>query len=46
MSTDLKHIIEAQQFNREWLENELFPLAENMQEVVRLRGSKLFLKKE
>jgi len=45
MSTDLKHIIEAQQFNREWLENELFPLAENMQEVVRLRRSKTLLKK-
>lgn len=30
----LKHILESQQFSREWLENELFPLAAEMEKVV------------
>lgn len=42
---ELKHVIEAQQFSREWLENEFFPLAEKMQEVVRLGESKTLSKK-
>ena len=35
----LKHIIEAQQFSREWLENKLFPMAKEMEEVVKEGGS-------
>lgn len=34
----LKHIIEAQQFEREWLENVLFPSADEMEEVLLYRG--------
>jgi len=30
----LKHILEAEQFGREWLEEELFPLALKMEEIV------------
>jgi len=30
----LKHILEAQQFDRAWLEQELFPLAEEMKRIV------------
>ncbi|MDD5145594.1 MAG: aspartate carbamoyltransferase [Candidatus Pacebacteria bacterium] len=33
------HIIEAQQFSREWLEKELFPLADEMEKVARSKGS-------
>jgi len=39
----LKHIIEAWQFSREWLEKELFPLAKEMEEVVK-KGSSDILK--
>jgi aspartate carbamoyltransferase catalytic subunit len=35
----LKHIIEAQQFSREWLERVLFPLTDEMREVFEARGS-------
>jgi len=35
----LTHIIEAQQFSREWLEEELFPLADEMEEIARKGGS-------
>ena len=34
-----KHIIEAQQFEREWLEKELFPLVKEMEEVVKKGNS-------
>jgi len=35
----LKHIVEAQQFSREWLEGELFPLAKNMERVLEAKRS-------
>jgi len=35
----LRHIIEAQQFEREWLEKKLFPLAKEMEEVAISGGS-------
>ena len=35
----LKHIVEAQQFSREWLEKELFPLAQNMKRVLGAKRS-------
>src|SRR3989344_2262149 len=41
----MKHIIEAQQFSREFLEKTLFPLAREMQIIVRRGGSKCFPKK-
>lgn len=31
----LHHILEAQQFSKEWMENELFPLAQKMEQNVR-----------
>ena len=40
----LKHILESQQFSRELLENELFPLAKKMEKVVKERGLWPFLK--
>ena len=30
----VRHIIESQQFSRQWLEKELFPLAQEMEEIV------------
>jgi len=33
------HIIEAQQFNRRWLEKELFPMAKKMEKIVKKGGS-------
>jgi len=35
----LHHIIEAQQFDRSWLENEFFPLSQEMEKVVKEGGS-------
>jgi len=35
----LKHIIEAQQFNRKWSEEELFPLADEMEKIAKKGGS-------
>ncbi len=35
----IKHIIEARQFGREWLEKELFPLTKEMEEIVKGGGS-------
>lgn len=37
----LHHIIEAQQFDRPWLEEELFPLAKEMEKVVKEGGSNI-----
>lgn len=37
----LKHIIEAQQFDKPWLERELFPLAEEMEKVAKEGGSNI-----
>lgn len=34
----LTHVIEAQQFSREWLEKELFPLTERMEEIAQRDG--------
>ncbi len=34
----LRHIVEAQQFSREWLENEFFPLTREMEEAVKREG--------
>jgi len=34
----LKHVIEAPQFDRPWLEEELFPLADEMEKIVKKRG--------
>lgn len=36
---NISHIIEAQQFNREWLEKELFPMARKMEEIIKKGGS-------
>lgn len=41
----LRHIVEAQQFNRTWLEEELFLLAQDMEKVVRDGGSDVLSKK-
>jgi len=35
------HVIRSQQFTREWLEGELFPLARNMRRIVRAGGSNI-----
>jgi len=35
----IKHIIEARQFERKWLEKELFPLAKEMEEIAKRGGS-------
>ena len=35
----LKHVIEAQQFEREWLETVLFPLADEMKDVLLYKGN-------
>lgn len=40
----MKHIIEAQQFDRQWLE-EFFPLVKRMERMTTLRGSKEFKEK-
>lgn len=37
----LKHVIEAQQFSRRWLEEKLFPLADEMEKIVRKGGSNI-----
>lgn len=34
MATDLKHILKSQQFSREWLEEEFFPLSSEMKKSV------------
>lgn len=34
----LFHVLESQQFSREWLENELFPLAAEMEKIVNEKG--------
>jgi aspartate carbamoyltransferase catalytic subunit len=39
----LRHIIEAQQFEREWLENKFFPLAKEMEKVAISGGSQSML---
>ena len=39
--TGIKHIIESQQFDREFLEEELFPLAGEMETIVKFGGCKL-----
>jgi len=36
---ELKHIIESQQFNRDWLERELFPLTKQMENIAKEGGS-------
>ncbi len=41
MSEQLHHITESQQFSREFLEDELFPLAQEMEDVAKLGGSKV-----
>lgn len=38
---ELHSVLEAQQFKREWLEEELFPLAQKMEKVVKKGGGKL-----
>lgn len=35
----LRHIIEAQQFDRAWLEKEFFPLTDEMEKIVEAEGS-------
>ena len=37
----MKHITEARQFKREWLEKEFFPLVRDMEKIVREEGSDL-----
>ena len=34
----LRDIVESQQFSREWLENDLFPLAAKMEKIVKEKG--------
>ncbi len=34
MNEKSEHVLEAQQFSREWLESEFFPLVQKMEEVV------------
>ena len=41
----LHHIIEAQQFDRPWLEEELFPLAKEMEKVAKGGGSNVLFRK-
>lgn len=41
----LTHIIESQQFERNWLEKEFFPLAKEMEEVAKAGGSEILSKK-
>jgi len=36
---ELKHIIESQQFNRDWLEKEFFPLTKQMENIAKEGGS-------
>lgn len=43
--TKLYHIIESQQFNRDFLEKELFPLAKEMEKIVKKEGSNLLFGK-
>ena len=38
MNAELRHIIEAQQFSREWLENEFFPLTDEMRGIFKQGG--------
>ena len=40
----IHHVLEAQQFSREWLEEKLFPEAKKMEKVVRERGILPFFK--
>lgn len=42
---EIRHIIEAQQFDRGWLEEKFFPLAKEMEEVVKEGGSNALLGK-
>lgn len=42
----LTHIIESQQFNRSWLENELFPLAREMEKITEDGGSNILSSKK
>jgi len=35
----LKHIIESQQFSKDWLEQELFPLVDQMEKIAKAGGS-------
>lgn len=40
----LRHILESQQFSRQWLENELFPIAMDMEKLVKTGDQKIFSK--
>jgi aspartate carbamoyltransferase catalytic subunit len=40
LASKLKHILKSQQFSREWLENEFFPLSSQMKQAV-LSGTRL-----
>ncbi len=42
----IKHIIEARQFERKWLEKELFPLAKEMEEIAKRGGSDVLKEKK
>lgn len=42
----LKHIIEAQQFSKEWLEKEFFPLVKKMKKITKNKGKKILKGKE
>lgn len=45
MNGKFRHIIEAQQFSREWLEKEFFPLVLEMEGVFQIRGSDILARK-
>jgi len=38
---EIRHVIEAQQFDKEWLENELFPETKRMERIAELGGSSI-----
>lgn len=42
----LKHIIEAQQFDKDWLENDFFPLVEKMKKIAKDGGKNILSGKE
>ena len=42
----IKHLIEARQFERKWLEKELFPLAKEMEEIAKRGGSDVLKEKK
>lgn len=40
----LRHVLESQQFSKEWLTDELFPLAAEMEKIVKAKGVRSYFK--